>query len=229
MMRSTARRAFSTTSPSRRPLEPMPSSTFRLSGFDGVDVYRDGQFERTDFAAAEVPQTLCLALTEKYLKIANANPAISCVVTSAEFAPLVRRDVGVVVADNPQPLFYRLHNELVLQHGMRPLLAEGIDASTRIHPSAVVEDGVSIGRNVVIEAGAIVKRNTVLEDGVLVAAGALIGVEGHFYKQFGDGLVRIEHGGGVLVRKGSQILAGAIIQKSLYPNFTEIGTDTVIS
>ena len=176
-----------------------------------------------------MPNTLGLALTEKYLRAANENAAVTCIVTSEEMAPRMRPDLGVVVAANPQEAFYRIHNEMVRDRGMRPSFSEGIDPSARIHPSAIIEDGVSIGPNVVIEAGAIVKRNTVLEDGVLVSTGCLVGVEGHFYKRFGESFVRIEHGGGVLIRKGSQVLAGAIVQKSLYPNFTEIGTETVIS
>jgi UDP-3-O-[3-hydroxymyristoyl] glucosamine N-acyltransferase len=207
----------------------MSSFPVRLSTFPTLDIYRDGSFERTDFVTADVPGTLCLALGEKYLKAANANPAIACIVTSADLAPQAREDLGIVIAGDPQKAFFEIHNEMVLERQMRPAVSDGIDPSAKIHPSAAIEDEVSIGSNVVIEAGAVIKRNTVLEDGVLIGAGCLIGIEGHFYKRFEDKLFRVEHGGGVVVGEGSQILAGTSIQKALFPTFTAIGSQTVVS
>ncbi len=45
---------------------------------------------------------------------------------------------------------------------------------SNIHPSAIIEDGAQIGKNVTIEAYAIVKKNVTLEEGVVIKSHAYI-------------------------------------------------------
>ena len=51
--------------------------------------------------------------------------------------------------------------------------------ATQIHPTAIVEDGAQIGKDVTIEAYAIVKQHVVLAEGVVIKSHACI--DGHTY------------------------------------------------
>ncbi|MGZ8363105.1 MAG: hypothetical protein ACXW3D_04530 [Caulobacteraceae bacterium] len=199
-----------------------------LQDFFPEAAHAEAAFTRTGFANAALGETLCCAATVKYLAQANANPSIACVITTPELAAQARPDLGVAVSDAPQEAFYSIHNLLCDEGVMRPEMPSGVHETADIHPTALVEDGVSIGPGVVVEALAFVGRHSWLENGVRVGVGARIGIDGHFYKRFGGRMVRVRHAGGVHVRSGAQILANAMIQRALYPDFTTIGAETVI-
>lgn len=201
---------------------------FQLSSVTTEAVIRDGAFARTDFAFSTEPGTLCCAATKKYLKLANEKPSMAAIVTTRELADHARPDLGVVVSELPLKAFYEIHNRLVLDHGLRPEFEPRQAASARIHPSAQVAERCIIGENVVISPGAIVCDDTILEDDVFIGPGALVGVEGHFYKQFGNDRVKVEHGGGTHLARGAQVLAGAIVQKTIFNDSTMIGEEVVL-
>jgi UDP-N-acetylglucosamine acyltransferase len=58
-------------------------------------------------------------------------------------------------------------------------------SNSTIHPTAIIEDGAKIGKNVTIEAYAVVKANVTLEDGVTIKSHAYI--DG--YTTIGEGTV----------------------------------------
>ncbi len=49
-----------------------------------------------------------------------------------------------------------------------------VDREKRIHPTAIIEEGAQIGKNVCIEPYAIIKSNVVLEDEVVIKSHAYI-------------------------------------------------------
>lgn len=189
---------------------------------------RDGQFTRTDFVDAAQPNSLCYVAAVKYAHEANANPNVSCVITSAELAPAIAVEKAVAIEESPQEAFFNLHNLLATRFDMAPDMERGIDSGVFVHPTAVVEDGCRLEKGVRVEALAFVARNSWIEEGVRIGTGALIGVAGQFFKRPATGLLRVEHAGGVRIRRRAEVLAGAIVQRAVYPGFTDIGEESVV-
>ena len=206
-----------------------PRSAFQASAVFGDACQRDAAFRNTDFAHGDSEQILCLAMGKKYVKVANDNPNVSCVVTLPELAGELRSDVGVVVADQPDQVFYTAHNQLFDVGGFRIAFPDFADPSAEIHPTAVIEPGCWIGANVVIGAQAVIHTGTLIEDDVTIGAGALIGIEGHFTKRFEGRAVPVRHAGGVRIGKASTVAAGGLVQRALHQTMTEIGTQTFLA
>ncbi len=192
-------------------------------------VERVGRFQQTQFANTSQQGSLCFVATEKYLHQANENSAITCVVTTDALAGKVDASKGVVAAFMPEKVFYQLHNRLVSEFHMRPLLKPLIDSSARIHPAAHVGDYVSIGPNVEIAPGAVVLDGTILKQGVVVGPNSVIGADGHFYKRYDGHIFRVLHAGGVVLEENVQVLAGGVVSKALHSDFTIIGEESVVS
>lgn len=200
----------------------------RLSAFL-PDVIEDGNFEQTQFANSHQLNSLCFAANKKYLDLALENPAITAVLTTPELVDDQAFSKALATSPNPEADFYALHNLLFQRYEMRPALIPGIDPSAQIHPSAFIDPYTRIAADVVIGPGAAIMSSSVLEAGVVIGPNAVIGADGHFFKKFDGRLVPVEHAGGVALRKGSQVLAGAVVSKSLHTDFTELGVESVVS
>ncbi len=200
----------------------------RLSEFFEY-VIRDGTFNQTQFTNSDQQQSICFVAAEKYLHQVNKNPAITCVVTTEGFGDGINETKGLVISPTPEKAFYRLHNRLVSEFQMQPMLEPAVNSSALIHPTAHVDEYVSIGEDVEIGPGAVVLGGSILKQGVLVGPNAVIGAEGHFYKRYDGCIFRVLHAGGVLLEQGAQVLAGAVVSKALHTDFTIIGVESVIS
>lgn len=201
---------------------------YKLSSFFEA-VYHDGLFLQTQFANTGMPQSLCYVAKEQYLHQANDNSNVVCIVVPESLASNVGSGKGVVIARNAEQTFYQLHNELFSQHNMRPKMDFYRSENVYIHPSAIVSERTHIGSNVHIGAGVIVEDYVHISDDVRIESGAILGSSGHYYKRYDNKLFRVEHAGGVWIEQGVQVLAGAVVSKSLHPDFTTIGEETVVS
>ncbi len=74
-----------------------------------------------------------------------------------------------------------------------------------IHPTAVIEDGVTLGAGCVIHAGAVIRRHTVLGDGVIVHPYAVIGGDPQFLKFDPATVSHVHVGAGTVVREHATI------------------------
>lgn len=201
---------------------------FKLSEMIG-SVLRDGSFKQTQFADTAMPESLCYVAREQYLHQMNENPNVSCVIVPEALAARVAVGKGVVVAEQAERRFYELHNELFLNRGMVPEMRCGRSADAQIHPSAIVSAKTWIGAGVKIGAGVIIEEWCHIGDNVCIESGAIIGSSGHYYKKYGDELLKVEHAGGVWLDDGVQVLAGGVVSKTVHPDFTRVGRDTVVS
>lgn len=195
--------------------------------FDVTD--RDGSFVQTQFANTTQSNSLCFAATERYIDIARDNPAISAIITSPELVHRCRDDQAVAGVANPEKEFYRIHNEMAQNHQMRPALNPGIHETARIHKTASIDPYSQIDAHVEVGPNASVMSGSVLGENAVVGPNAVIGAEGHFFKRFDDNLVMVCHAGGVRLAAGAHVLAGAIVSKAMHTDFTEIGTQSVVS
>lgn len=190
---------------------------------------RDGTFLWTQFAGTAQENSICFASSERYFKLACGNDAISAIVTTPQLARNAVTSKGLVVVDEPEEVFYRLHNDLIAEHCMRVPIEPGLHPTARIHPTAYVDKYTQVGANVEVAPGAVVMSGSVLKENVVVGPNAVIGGDGHFFKRFGTTLLNIRHAGGVWLEAGVHVLAGAVVSRSLHPDFTRIGANSVVS
>jgi UDP-3-O-[3-hydroxymyristoyl] glucosamine N-acyltransferase len=192
------------------------------------EVLRDAAFARTDYATAETGPVLACAAKRTYLDLALRGGAVTALVVPPELAAEVPEPIGVLVDPDPEIAFYRLHNLLARDHGMRVQVENFVDPTASIHPEAWVEPGCHIGPGVTIEARAVVQTGTILDEGVTVGVGAMVGIAGRYVKRRPGLLLRVEQVGGVHVGREAEIEAGAMVQREVHPGFTRIGERSVI-
>lgn len=202
----------------------MPESLNRLSDyFPAAELLRDGSFAHLDEAGTAQPDSLVFCQNLAFLEIANANPNVTAVITTPELAAEARAS-GVVVSANPRLAFFRIYQKFAATGLACPSMTFGVGEGCDIHPSAVVSPRTRIGNRVTIAANAVVDDFVEIGDGTYIGANAVIGAEGMMtvWEEDASPLV-IKHSGGVTIGRDVVILAGAVIAKSLYRNFTRIG------
>lgn len=196
----------------------------------GATVRRDATFTSLGFASHDAPGMLVFLESERFLDAVVSNPRIACVVASAALADAVPARLGLAVADNPRLAFYQLHNHLVERTDFYWTRHETqVASSARVHPAAfVAEHDVRIGERVIVEPRAVILPRVVLEDDVIVRAGTVVGSEGFQASVIDGRMLKVAHGGGVLMRRGSQVQSNSCIDRAVFGGFTEIGEDSLI-
>ncbi len=190
---------------------------------------RDAIIEHTYYSNSNLSNSVCFVLNLEYLTQANNNDNIAAIITSKELADKVIDSKGLIVSDNPKKDFFQLHNKL-LDDGSNTLhVKTNIDNSAIIAETAKIEKNVTIGKNVIIEDFTVIKSNTIIEDGTYIASNVVIGARGMHNTLVDGEFLHVEDAGGVHIGKDCEVLAGAVIQKSYFSEFTKIGNQTKIS
>lgn len=201
----------------------MVSSQYRTSEFFPESaIARSSLFSILDESESKRPYALVYCQNLHYLHLAIKNPNISTVITTPELAAEVA-DKGLIIDKNPRLLFFELYAKLQKKGLLKPEMAFGRGKNCKIHPSAVVSDlsrlgdEVSIGPNVVIHDYVSIGDRTVIESNAVVGAEGMLTI----WRDDETPLI-VPHAGGVNIGEDVVILAGAVIAKSLYCQFTEI-------
>ncbi len=193
--------------------------------FSDSDIVRDGSFFVLDEADTTTPGSLVYAQNLFYLQKAAENPCVSAILCPPSLAQeLSKSSTAVIVAENPRHRFFDLYVKLKALGKMLPQMDFGIGQDCRVHPSAVVSPNSWLGNRVVIGANTVIEDHCIVGDDVEIGPNVVIGAEGLLTIRQPDGrLLLVNHAGGVEIGAGCQILAGAIIAKSLFRRFTKIG------
>ncbi|KDE63202.1 UDP-3-O-(3-hydroxymyristoyl) glucosamine N-acyltransferase [Fusobacterium necrophorum BFTR-2] len=145
----------------------------KLSEIGFGEVLRDGEFDWLGLTAEiyEGKHHLTFLMSEKFVEELNHNLGVSCVITSKEIAEKVRKDIGILVVDNPKKVFFEFHNQLA-KEGFYIKMQKDNNISNK----AMIADTVKIrGKNVVIEDNVIIEDNVVIYDDVTIKSGTRVG------------------------------------------------------
>lgn len=199
----------------------------KLSDF--LDCERDAEIKHTHYANSTIAQTVCFVLTSEYLDIANKNENIVAIITTSKLSSEVNSFKGLVISVNPKKDFFHLHN-LLIENGVNNIeISHSIDQTAIIADTVKIHGNVQIGKNVIIEDFVVVNSNTIIEDNTYIAQNAILGARGMHNTMIDGDFLHVKDAGGVHIGKNCEILAGAIIQKSYFSEFTRIGNQTKIS
>lgn len=208
------------------------TSSFNLASecFPVGSIVHDGCFSYLDEAGASEPGSLVYCQTLHFLELAAANPNVSAIITTHQLSrEPIPASKAVIAADDPRLDFFGLYVSFCEAGLNRPSLDFGIGNGCRIHPTAVVSPRSRIGNRVEIGPNVVVEDWVDVMDDVYIGPNAVIGAEGLITLRRPDGsLLVVRHAGGVVIAQGTQILAGAIVAKSLFRSSTRIGRNCQI-
>ncbi|AJI57730.1 hexapeptide repeat of succinyl-transferase family protein [Francisella philomiragia] len=198
---------------------------------DNQNIIREGKFSSLGSAKSKSNKNLlCYALSTEYIEIANTSDNISVVITTPKYHKQVSQSKGLVIHGEPDILYAKLNNRLVLDGKNRPQMKFYIDKTANIHNTAIVSHKVWIGKNVQIGKNCIINDYSIISDNSIIEDNVVIGANGSYYKRMANNkLLRVFHAGGVYIGKDVDILANSIIQKAHDADFTYIGDGTKIS
>ncbi len=161
---------------------------------------------------------LCLALNRAYLEQALANSNIEAVIISKELKKYINsKNILVITAAEPELLFCDLHiNALHAFKNKKMNIQSNIAPSASIHPTAIIEENITIGERVCIGPYSIIHTNSIIEDDVWIGPHVVIGAEGLYSRNFYGEKKHLPQWGGVKIEKKCRIAAQCIIAKSTY-------------
>ena len=193
-------------------------------------IVKNGGFETTGSAKATFNDyILCYAVTLEYLKRADSNPHISCVITNKKLADKITNK-AIAIHDEPDILFDQIVNRLITDGKLAPAMDFGIDSTAVIHSTASISDKCKIGKNVTVGRHSIIEDFTILEDSVIIGDNVVIGCDGFYFKRDKSGeLVKFLHAGGVHLHKNVEVMTGSMVQRAHDANYTVVGEGTKIS
>jgi UDP-3-O-[3-hydroxymyristoyl] glucosamine N-acyltransferase len=194
--------------------------------FAADSIIRDGFFSQLDEADAIYPGSLVYCQSLHYLDLAIGNPNVSALITTSTLAAeSIPDSKAVIVAADPRFMFFSLYADIFSKGFSQSEIEFGIGNDCRIHPSAVMSSKVRIGNRVEIGAGVVIEDFVDIMDDVFIGSNTVIGAEGLITLRQDDGsLLMVKHAGGVSIGRGTMILAGAVIAKSLFMKPTTIGS-----
>lgn len=103
-----------------------------------------------------------------------------------------------------------------------------VDPTAMIAATAIIEEGVKVGKRARIEAGVVLKRGTWIDDDTTIGPNACVGDEGITLYKANDGRVlKFPHVGGVYIGERTYIGANSVIPQGILAA-TKIGNDVVI-
>ena len=204
-----------------------------------MTLLRDGEFAGLGLCGAKagIPLlTFCGNL--KFLRSALRNPDIACLMVPPELADqalAAEGGRGVCSLPDPRIGFFRLHNTLCGADWKERYAGADVpsaaDPSAKIDPRAVIDPlNVTIGPGSVIEAGVIIYGRVKIGADCVIRSGTVLGGSGLEFMRIGkEGVLGVEHRGGLVIGDRVEIQYNCNVSRSLFPwHETRIGNDTKI-
>jgi len=201
-----------------------------MARIGSVRIERNSEFESLGFVSHSRPRMLVYISSEGFIPQLLDNPAFACAVTTPELACKLPTECGLALAEDPRRAFFEFHNWLATETDFYWADFEAeISQKAVIDPAAyIAEKNIRIGPGTVVEPGAVVLERSIIGAEVVLRTGCTIGCHGFEFKRFGHEVLRVAHGGGVLLHDRVEIQNNAGVDRSVFGGFTQIGEDTKI-
>lgn len=212
----------------------MKQEVFHLCEFAdeaGYSVLRDAPFAQIGFLSHRGSGYIAPLFEKRKAELLNTlEGRLAGVLTTAAIAGSIGEQFGLMVADSPMDVFWRLHQAIGRRlEREQPLLPTVISPTAHVHPSAHIDEiGVEIGPGSVVGPNASLIGQVIIGSGTVIGANVAIGGEGYQVTRLEGRVTNVPHIGGVRVGNNVEIQAGTIIDRSLWPGFTDIGDDTKV-
>jgi UDP-3-O-[3-hydroxymyristoyl] glucosamine N-acyltransferase len=198
--------------------------------FDENSIIKDGEFIQTMPVSSNSQKSICYIENRNLLDRITKNENISCVITSEDLKDIRFKNKGLVICAEPAQEYYRLHNYIVENKLMRPLIEQSyISPKASIHPTVQIASRVHIEDYVKIEPFAIIEEDTLIQKGTYIGHNAVIGCKGMQNVRVKGSHFGILYFGGVRIGQDCEVLCNAIIQKPYQRFFTTIGDHSQVS
>lgn len=182
-------------------------------------IIQEQPFDTLALCDASISWKFCtFSDSKKYLN--SLSEQVAMLITTEEAAEKCDTEkMGLVIAENPRVLFFRLHNYLVTcDEYARAQVANCISPTAKISGQACVADhNVMIGDNVIIEPYVIIYPNVEIGANTIIRSGARIGGEGFEFKRVDDAVMAVTHAGGVKIGENVEIQNNTCVDKAIYP------------
>lgn len=189
--------------------------------FQNTELLRNNIFSTIGYLnILNISDMMVFVKERKYLADLYKNPNVSAVITNKEYAEeiLEHTDCGILVAEDPERLFYLAHNYLYQKTSFykKEDFKTTIESGACISPKAVIaEKNVRIGKDTVVEPGAVIMQGVQIGSHCVIGANTTIGTRGFQYYRKGDEAFYIEHIGGVVLEDNVEVLSGSCIASGL--------------
>lgn len=192
--------------------------------FPAEHILNNGVFAHLDEIDAQTPGALVYCQNLHYLQKALATPNVACVLCPESLKnEELATEKSIVFCADPRTSFFRLYNRLSEETKCATAQAPSIGDNCTLHPSAVISPLATLGNNVEISANVVIEGPVEIGDNVYIGSNAVVGAEGLITLRNDNGtLMVVKHQGGVRIESGCQILAGAVIARSLFQQPTTI-------
>ncbi len=170
------------------------------------------------------PGDVTFADVEKYARKALRSAASAVILSTMpdEIPP----EKGILLTDDP----FALYNRIVRDHLPYSTRFSGpakVGEGTRIHPGAVIADGVEIGADCIIYPNVVIYPGTKIGDRVIVHAGTVLGSDALYYKRYPTHYEKMITGGRLVIEDDVEIGALCNIDRGVSGD-TRIGRGTKI-
>ncbi len=199
---------------------------FKLS-FKGDDVVIKhlGLCNRNNLSSC----TLSYVANPDFLETAIKNTKVDAILVSPDIYNQVDAcPKTLLLADYPEDSFYEIFN--FIQHESSAYLNKPIIGSNcKIHPTAIIEDGVILGDNVAVGAFTIIHSKTQIGDNTLIGSHCAIGSNGfQALKKHNGKSYNVCHMGGVEIGRDCYIAEFVNISRALFDSKVYIGNNVLI-
>ena len=186
---------------------------------DSWKVKNEQEVEVLMLSASKCHLPSCIFIDNRKFIDSIPNTVVMVLTTPELESEIVNKDRGVIILNQPRLLFFALHNYLSQKKEYcRERFETVIDPSAKVSPMACVSEyNVKIGKNTVIEPFVMIYPDAVIGDNCIIRAGTAIGGCGFEFKRDHDGIMSVEHSGGVRIGDHVEIQNNTCIDRAIYP------------
>lgn len=192
-----------------------------------LEVYKNGIFNTCGFLHQQKKNILSFISSKKYLHELRNDKILSiiCPKTMVNDVVNLRKDIGIIVYENPRELIFKISNKIKSKN-----FKSIISNSAKISDKAIIsESNVYIGKDCIIEDNVIIKENVIIKDNVRIGTGTILGTEGLMVYDSGVNKKIAVHNGYLYIDSNSIMLNNIIVERAVFHgDVTYIGKNVIL-